>query len=64
MTVERLIELLRREYPQALVSIAAPKPLYASLPSQRGKYDLLCISGIDIAPETGAVHIICDRHDC
>ena len=64
MTVERLIELLQREYPQALVSIAAPKPMSFSPPSQRQKHDLLCVSGIGIVPRTGAVHIICERHDC
>jgi len=64
MTVEQLIELLQREYPQALVSIAVPKPISFSPRSQRGKYDLLCVSGIGIVPRTGAVHIICDGHDC
>jgi len=64
MTVERLIELLEREYPLALVSIAAPKLISFSPRSQRGKYDLLCISGIGIVPRTGAVHIMCERHDC
>jgi len=64
MTVERLIELLQREYPQSLVSIAAPKPTSFSPPSQRHKYDLLCVSDIGVVPRTGAVHILCDRRDC
>ena len=64
MTVERLIELLERECPQALVSIAARKPISFSPRGLRRKYDLLCISGIGIVPGTGGVHIMCDRHDC
>jgi len=64
MTVEQLIELLEREYPQALVSIAAPKSASYKSCRRLGKYDLLEPCGIGIVPRTGAVHIICDRHDC
>jgi len=64
MTVERLVELLQREYPQALVSIAAPKSASYNSCRRLSKYDLLEPYGIGIVPRTGAVHIICERHDC
>lgn len=64
MTVERFVELLQREYPQALVQIEISRAALARTWEPRKKRDLLCPFAIRTNGRTGTVHILCDRQDC
>lgn len=63
MTVEELIELLQREYPQALIFIERGTLRYRSSRSS-SRCSMLAPHVVRATPKNGRVYIICDQHDC
>ena len=64
MTVERLIELLEKEYAQAQVLIKAN--IEAGIPHWDRFHECFVFDPYHVQPNSraGTVTILCDQHDC
>lgn len=63
MTVERLIEFLERQYPQALVKIEVTGNNFITSWNPLDDRVLLDAYGVESHRRTGHVHILCDSPD-